>query len=615
MVHDQPVSAPGNAATAPELGGEHHAARVLGHELERDRLSSWKSLPEARPDLRGFMAPILRRSDHVPFHFNTSNATTQQIRAQELVATNLATKGLLPTLVQVVEALNPSTFLQNTDSNALLQSVGFPQDLLRHFDLPPSVAERDIVRHVANELNSGHADALQATLAATSFRFKATAPGFEAALESGEHEIDLLRAQLTRGDHWLHEQDGGNLHLLRQMMEQLPTTSVIASVQSAYLGDLRDSLGHWPNQVVSRITIISEPLPVAQWAQDNGKAGSLNHKPATLAPRYASRGDDGSTFIAGENLLLEGVSESGHGVLHSPLLFQGGNLLVVSDPRNGSRLLLIGEAEIHRNTALGLTREKVIEAFRVETAVERVELLPAVSFHIDYDVTIRRVGPRSVAFVNDTFAAVDIVLRCALETMQQHKFISAAEGHGLLTLLAQDRDLEFLNQFTAVMRAHSDANGRYSNSVAEKFSTGPADSGVGNLHRIMLALDLLMMRATGDRAISDRNLLAYLEAWRALEEDRGELHRRLKELGFEIVAVPGIADAGRSISCINGLHDPKGYFMPAYGGLFAPLDDAARKIFANALGPQTEVVPILCSESQRRSGAVHCSLSAFPERP
>ena len=55
------------------------------------------------------------------------------------------------------------------------------------------------------------------------------------------------------------------------------------------------------------------------------------------------------------------------------------------------------------------------------------------------------------------------------------------------------------------------------------------------------------------------------------------------------------------------------YIMPAYGGLYAPLDDAAAAAFRQALGPGVEIVPIDCAETQRRAGAVHCSCSAYPK--
>jgi hypothetical protein len=55
------------------------------------------------------------------------------------------------------------------------------------------------------------------------------------------------------------------------------------------------------------------------------------------------------------------------------------------------------------------------------------------------------------------------------------------------------------------------------------------------------------------------------------------------------------------------------FLMPAYGGLYHALDRAAQRAIEAALGGHVRVVPILSGESQRRGGAVHCSLSIIPE--
>jgi hypothetical protein len=52
--------------------------------------------------------------------------------------------------------------------------------------------------------------------------------------------------------------------------------------------------------------------------------------------------------------------------------------------------------------------------------------------------------------------------------------------------------------------------------------------------------------------------------------------------------------------------------MPAYGGLYAGVDAAAAAAYASVLGPDVRVIPVLSGESQRRSGAVHCSVGVYP---
>src|SRR6185436_15869832 len=95
----------------------------------------------------------------------------------------------------------------------------------------------------------------------------------------------------------------------------------------------------------------------------------------------------------------------------------GGDLLAVRDPKDGTRTLFLGEANVWRNTALGLSEVQAIEAFRVEFGVDRCVVLPAVSFHLDQELTVRVLGDRLVAFVADPRQAATIVLRCGLDAI------------------------------------------------------------------------------------------------------------------------------------------------------------------------------------------------------
>ena len=45
-------------------------------------------------------------------------------------------------------------------------------------------------------------------------------------------------------------------------------------------------------------------------------------------------------------------------------------------------------------------------------------------------------------------------------------------------------------------------------------------------------------------------------------------------------------------------------------GAYRPLDDACAEILARTLGSTVELVRVPCAESQRRAGALRCSVSA-----
>ena len=595
-----------------------------------------RSLPEARPPLRGFRATIFDATG-APWPFETTGAGDDPRfdDARQLVARRLARDGLLVTLAGAIEVLRPGKFTglatvaPSQDQINLLRSVGLPVDLLPFFRGPdgsekPSFA---VVGHIAQRLLDGATlAAMRSELQRIPYHFSQTLPGFRVMTESGENEIGTVRLQLTRGTYWRGRGAGGNLDLARQLIERLPDAEFIASIEEKHLDQFLKLASGWPLLRPGRLTVLPEPLPVAQWSQDNGKAGTITVaasgggtggaaapvRIATLVPRYASRREDGSVFIPGESFLMDALAATGHTVIQSPLLFQGGNLLAVRDPATEERLLLIGEAEVYRNTALGLTTAQVLEAFRVEFAVDRCIMMPAVSFHLDFDVCLRFSHGQMVAFVNDSATAARIVLALGVKALARSGVLDSVLAQELLSDLEARRPVPFLDRLGPILGGQMNKQGRFGVSFARAFAVDEVDSPVGNLQRFLLAMDTFVhahIRPT------ERHAKAYLSSFRRRAADREELNTLLSSLGWKVVGVPSLADGDRSINYLNGIHDRGHYYMPAYGGLFAPLDDAAAKVFAEELGTEIAVVPILCGESQRRVGAIHCSVNLYPPAP
>jgi agmatine/peptidylarginine deiminase len=157
------------------------------------------------------------------------------------------------------------------------------------------------------------------------------------------------------------------------------------------------------------------------------------------------------------------------------------------------------------------------------------------------------------------------------------------------------------------------AAGHFSESFAKRFARGPADSGVGNLQRFLLALDLLTSTLSDvDLGAVDPHTASYMRSFQRREKERKDLAATLQAAGMKVVRIPSLSDDERGLNYLNGLHEPGRYLMPAYGGLYAPLDDRARAAFEGALGPAVDVVPVLCGETQRRGGGVHCAVSVLP---
>ena len=633
VVQDDPATAlPGeglpNSANAPMPDGTagDQAIRVLHIQPAESVLDYRRSLPEVRPSLRGFRAPILGNARvTLPIHEPPMTASAALRAAANVVAADLARDGLLRTLAEVIRVLGPASFADETalpGHLALLRDLGLPIDLLAYFP-PPNAQIRmphAIVPFVARRLIEGVSnDDLRDELREIPFRFIKSRPDYRVATESGEHDIGLIRLQMTRESYWREIGSGDSIDIARQLVAQFPDASFLLSVETKHLDGFLNIAKGWPWYRPEQLTICAEPLIVAQWAQDNGKAGTVDAgesgalQPATLVPRYASRREDGTVFIPGETFLADGLAAAGHVVVQSPLLFQGGNLLAVRDPEAGERILLIGEAEIYRNTALGLTRGQVVQAFTTEFDVDRCVVLQAVSFHIDFDLTVRAHDGRLIAFVNDDDRAVQLILELGTEALANHGALDAADAEDAKTHLRAGRWREFLTLILDPVFRQANGNGQFPLSLANRFSAGAADSPVGNFQRFLAALDILAAQTLPPAEWpGNRHAQAYMRSILRRSADRQALHEQLRQLGWNVVPVPSLADADRGINYLNGLHERKRYIMPAYGGFYAPLDEAAAVVFVGAL-EGVEVVPILCGESQRRVGAIHCSVSAYPQ--
>jgi hypothetical protein len=357
-----------------------------------------------------------------------------------------------------------------------------------------------------------------------------------------------------------------------------------------------------------RVTVHRSPLPVAQWTQDNQKFGFAGGTVRRIVPRYPTRGEDGATFVPGE--AVWGCLDAD--AVQSHLLFQGGNLLCVRDGRRGENVLLLGEVEVHRNVALGLSRAQVLEAFRIEMGVDRCVVLPASSFHIDFEVCVRTIDAAPVAFVNDAETARRIILSCGVDALQRGGVLTESDAQAARRALTERNGKELVNLVGRGLIGQSLNFGVYPERLADKFSTGPADSGTGNLLLFLYAMDSVLSLALADAEVSLDRPGGYVRAIRRDAAVRAELQEQIRQLGWRTINVPGISNGQRGITYVNGIHTPPSYWMPTWGGLYAPLDDAAAASFRAALGPAIPIVPIRTSETQRRGGGLHCAVCVAP---
>ncbi len=578
--------------------------RIEQTPLDPDQVARWSSLTETPPALASFRSPITTDptpsvTDHGHLH-----------ASQRIARKHLARDGLLPALARVIAALGPVNVLASDDPVALLSSAGIPTDLLNFLrpDFAPTASTPEqLIRSIAGCLAVGEPiDRTLISLRRPRFQPRPSLPGFRPTSDSGRDTIQLLRAHATRATHYAAPGDGGNLDLLTGTVAALPTTPFHITTHTRNAQPLHDALAHVPRSAPT--TIHTQSLPVSQWAGDNAKPGTLNTLPAHLAPRFASRNEYHPTFIPGDDLAASAPDIPS---ARSPLLFQGGNLLIVDDLPRSRRVLLVGEAEIHRNRALGLSAEQTLAFLRTEFAADACEVLPAASYHIDQELTIRSTPQRTLAFVPHVLAAATVIIEASLVALADSNRWPLALVQEALAHLRASRPHDALNLIWRALDPERTPELAFPLSFAEVLSIGPADSGVGNLHRFLLALDHLAAALLPPSFFPDPNLAALHRSLHRLAADRAKIRTILSRLGWAVIAVSALPEESRGINPLNGLHTLEKYLMTSYGGLFTPLDDIAATAFRAALGASVTVVPVSTAESQRRQGALHCSLSLY----
>ena len=586
------------------LAGE---VRVLRPEFAPERVAAWRAVTEEIPCLRGFVAPILDRANgplalHPP--------ADRDARAARVVAERLATNGLRATLVDALLALQPRA--ADVDAaRARLAAIGFPVDLL--------ACHGDALERAQQGLQAGRArDEIVGELAALPFAWQPSVSGFALATECGEHDAAAVRLQISSASDYARPGEGGAMDVLRGLARALPDAELVATVETKHLAGVEAESRRLAEARAAAITVVESPLPIAQWAQDAAKPGFVGADVVWLAPRYASRGEAGSRFVPSESLALEGFAATGRVVRASRLLFQGGNLLAVRDPRDGKRTLLVGEAEVARNRALGLSIEEVLAAFRGEFGVDACVVLPAVSFHVDLEISVRATPDGIVACVLDTPTAARTVIHCGIAALERARLLDAAAARTAREAVDGDRYEDFFAAIGPALQKGMHAGGRVDLAFAEALAASPEDSGVGHVHRLLLALDLWTAGRIGDAPADvlglDVDTHAYLQSLRRRELDRLRVAQALESLGWRLVPVPGLSDEGRSLNPLNGLQLRDRFLVPTYGGSFAALDDLARARLSEAFGPGVALEPILCGETQRRAGGLHCAASVEPRR-
>ncbi len=577
------------------------------------RSETWSRLTPQRPANRAFRISGYAGEKVLFAPQSVESQTDEGRRVAELVRTQLARAGLRSVLVRSIQILDPYAMGRARDEEmARLEALGVPIDLLRYFD--PHGNGQALIGEIAQKLLDGESvDEVTKDVESLPFRFRPSAPSFQIAPEDGSLAFRELRLQVTRGNYWGGRDDGGSLDIGRQLREQLPRVPLRVHLQSELAQAFLKTVEQWPESEAGRVRVLLEADKLSQWAQDNAKFGLAGDEPIYLAPRYASRQEDGSLFRPEETAALWTLARSGLRVVGSPLVFQGGDLLSARDPSTDSLTLFVGEAEIYRNTALGLTPEQVRDGFRIEFGADRLVVVPSISFHLDNDFFIRRVGDRQLAFVNDPGPAIRKIAEIGLERLIQA---------GLKLEIAQEARKHLEN---GELRTFVEIAGGYAFSrsqgnafpydLVEHFGATAEDPAAPiNFLRFLAALDLLVEDQLTDDEIAGAGLpRAVFRSYRRLRSRRAELETLLQSQGCEVVRIPSYSVGRVSVCPINVLQDASRLLIPVVGSIYRSVDDAAISRYRAALGDEVRLIPILSSDSQSRLGGVHCTVSAMYE--
>ena len=583
-----------------------------------ERLTVWSGLTAGVPRLRGFRTP-LESNDAWPIDAPPGEGPGDYEDAARFVAGHLARDGLVLTVMSVMRRFDLPWLAAGRLDPATLRAAGIPADLLEHF----SVRGRALPDVLADWAMRGmRADQVEPTESGAAFVFRPSAPGFAVMAEDGSEPVGAFRLQIPTDRFVRGPGDGFALDVLRQIVLELPEIDVWLGVHWEHEAGVRGWLERWSIPRPQRVRVLPTGLRVSPWAQDNGKAGlaptATGTRPLTLVPRFATTNEQSSRFVPGDSFVFEVLAA--HGVTDvavSPLLFQGGNLVPFVDPATGRRILLVGEAEVHRNRALGLTAEQVLSAMRAEFGVDRCVVLPAVSLHLDLELTVRRCGDRLVACVNDDLAAAQIIVREGVRAMGEAGMIRRIDHDMMIKWIDRGEAILMAGVIEQLMVEARGGRRTISGNVAAVFAPSPLQTPTASFHRFLAAVYILVAEVATPVELARMPAAnrRYLESLQRRRAGRAEIRRRLEALGIEVRPVPGTGDAGQGVSYVNGVHLTDAYLMPVYGGLYEALDAAGGEAIAEAFGADVRIVPIDTAGIQGLLGGVHCMTGIYPPGP
>lgn len=589
---------------------------ITSVEIPPELLEPWMPTRSDVPELRGFRAPFVESGQGNKYMIAPLREDGPKTRAAALyVAEHLAKDGLVRTTLDVLPMDGVIDEGVTVVDNESLAYLGIPVDLLAMF----RVDGKPMLDAINAWWKAGAKKEDVAALAARAvFAFTPSRAGFEVMAEDGTRKVSTLRTQLPAARYLAKAGDGSPLDVVRQLAMNL-SHDIVVSINKSQADELLAEANMWDSR--ASITIVPTVGSLTQWAQDNAKPGETvntdgTRAAMTLLPRFACINEQMSKCVLGDTFLFETLRTQVGGLVPSPLLFQGGNVMCVTLPADGRRLLLVGEAEVQRNRALGLSEGDVLDAFRLEFGVDEVVVIPAESFHLDMEFTIRKVDDDLIVVMGDDLAAARIILAEALRCFVKAELLHESAAQPAIDELASGAQREALTLFGRTVAPTIQANGAVGKTIVDALRATNMDEPEANARRVLYAMDLL---AAYEARSNGQSLSATFEFERMYREsllrrldEREALARTLAELGMTVKKIPNLGDEELGVNYLNALHLPDSTLVPVMGGFFAPLDDAALASLHGAFGTGVKLTPIVTTQLQSNYGGVHCMVSAYP---
>lgn len=602
---------------------------IVKQSLPSGILEARRKEKDRTPELPTMQAPILQEKHRIisAIEFPDRQGLA---RARKTVGRNLAELGLIKTLSRVMREFPEFPYQHNGRANkALIEEIGFPVRLLNCYSIDaPQIAGLDqIVAALSRQACTQAPERSSASgQPKWKFEYTPTQHGFRLLPENGVCRIEAMRMQLYPLDYVKGPGDGCIVDIARQLLLATSREKFLISVSPAELIPLTGLIQAWNVPAPERVVLLEDESVSSQWAQDNCKTGAVYDRwgrfqeYVTLVPRFACVGEDYSEYRPAESFIFDQVQRAGWRVVQSPLLFQGGNILPVKHPKTGELTVFVGQAEVIRNTRLGLKKEEVLEAFRREWGADRIEVLPPLSFHIDLEVSFRWHKGRMIAFTNDSLAAARMIVRCGIKGLLSCSILTESEADELTWWLDHSEHQDQLLQILwSRVNEFRDEKGQFISDKAEFFAVSGEESGRVNLSRFLLGLDLLSaahkQREKFWASLADqdarRDLFEYYRLLLEREEQRAQLKKRLLSLGIEVISLPSTSDDDVSLNYINMIQDLTTVYLPAFGGMFQDIDQKVVGTLQGFLGSMVRIHQIRNSATQSQCGGIHCSVSVY----